>query len=77
MAPPPIDGHRGRDLLEVEELVGGHDPAAVDLEPGQGPGHRAGGQDDVAADDHPTGILTVDDPHPAIGLEGARCRRGW
>ena len=47
MAPPPDDGHRRGHLFEVQELVGGHHPTTVDLEPGQGPGHRPRRQDDV------------------------------
>ena len=39
--PPPITDHRRRELLEVEELVGGHDPAPVHLEAGQDVRHRA------------------------------------
>ena len=54
------DDDRGRQLLEVEELVGRHDQAAVDLEARQRAGHRARRQHDVAADDDPAGILAVD-----------------
>src|SRR3569833_880085 len=42
-------GHRLRGPVEDERVVAGDHPLAVDVEPGQRAGHRAGGQDDVAA----------------------------
>ncbi len=74
--PAADDGDRGRELLEVEELVRGHDPAPVDLEAGQAGGHRPGRQDDVAAHHDAAGILTVEHLDAAVGLEGARARQG-
>ena len=67
--PAADHGHRGRELVEVQELVGGEDQAAVDLEAGQGPGHRPGGQHDVAPDDLGAGVLAVDHPDPAAGQQ--------
>ena len=74
--PAPDDGDRGRQLLEVQELVRGHDPAPVDLEAGQACGHRPGRQDDVATDHDAAGVLTVDHLDVAVGLQGARARQG-
>ena len=71
------DGDRSRELLEVEELVGRHDPAPVDLEAGQQERHRSGRQDDVAADDDPAGILPVDHFDAVVRLERARARSAW
>jgi hypothetical protein len=42
------DDHAARDVVEVERLVGGHDPTA-DLQARQALGVRAGREDDVAA----------------------------
>ena len=67
------DGHRGRQLLEVEELVRRHDPAPVDLEAGQ----QVRGTDPAARTTlRPTttaaGVLPVDHLDAAVGLERAR-----
>ena len=71
------DGDRRRKLLQIQELVGGHDPAAVHLEPGQHVGHRSGRQHHVAPDDHLAGVLAVDHLDPVVGQERPRpCQGG-
>ena len=47
--PGADDDHRGGKPLEVEQLVRGQHHPSVDLEAGQGPGHRPRGQDDMVA----------------------------
>ena len=49
MAPPPMTTADAGSCCERQQLVGGDDPAAVDLEARDGAGHRAGGQQDVGA----------------------------
>ena len=72
--PAADDGDRGRELLEIQELVRGHHPAPVDLEAGQPGGHRPGRQDDVAAHHDAAGILTVDHFDVPVGPEGPGSR---
>ena len=64
-------GQRG----EVEELVGGDDDRAVDVETGQRARHRTGGQDDVRALGDHAGVGAVDDRDRAVGLQPSRARR--
>ena len=68
---PAADDHRGgRQLLEVQHLVGGQDQVAVDLEAGNAARHRAGSQDDVLSDQ----LGFVVDPSPGDRDRACRCR---
>ncbi len=65
--------HHGaaRDVIDRQQLVGGdHDPS-VDVEPGQGPGHRAGCQDHVPPLELHLARTAAADQHRPIGGQAA------
>ena len=69
--PPADDRHRTGEFGEGEDLVRGHHQRAVDVEPGDGPGHRTRRQHHIGTGDLHGVAFVAGDTDPVVGEQRA------